>query len=259
MFCDCTAVMRWQATFGGDCGDHCATDGNRSANGLVFRSHRPGVYVDTEEGAESFNSYTRIGSRAAWSRATTEPHNTVLARQMNSQDFGQFGTQCRDVWMGRAGLGSWAAPNVHLLALFCGEVEEPLACHHLKPLCSTGVLVAMKERGHVDFAETHCPKTCGICSNATTSKTTTTTTSTTTSSSTSTSSSSADALYVCIKLSIQCAPPRPLHHWPSCVAPGVVCAVCLDFRHMQQWHYLSPSQSGNTRVRVHGDCRCLPC
>ena len=74
------------AIFGGDCHSSCRYDGNDSRNGFTYRDYG------------SASSPQRIGNRAWWSDATVGG-GTGLGVEISGTNYGQSGTEYRDVWI----------------------------------------------------------------------------------------------------------------------------------------------------------------
>ena len=75
------------AIFGGDCHSSCRDDGDDRRNNLVFRDY------------STASNPTRLGNRATWSRGTVELGATSLGSQRNASDWGQGGTDWRNIWI----------------------------------------------------------------------------------------------------------------------------------------------------------------
>ena len=75
------------AIFGGDCHSSCRDGGNDQRNGLTFRDY--GTADDP----------TRLGNQATWSAGTTEAGATNLGSERSANDWGQGGSDWRDIWI----------------------------------------------------------------------------------------------------------------------------------------------------------------
>jgi hypothetical protein len=75
------------AIFGGDCHSNCNSDGNDTRNGFTYRDYG------------SAFSPSRIGNRAYWSNATLGGGTSLNSTPSGGADYGQSGTQFRDLWI----------------------------------------------------------------------------------------------------------------------------------------------------------------
>lgn len=75
------------AIFGGDCHVGCDSGGDDSRNGFTYRD-----YGDAA-------APSRIGNQATWGNGTTMSGVTTLGTQISVTDYGQSGTQYRDLWI----------------------------------------------------------------------------------------------------------------------------------------------------------------
>ncbi|MFO0560813.1 MAG: fibrinogen-like YCDxxxxGGGW domain-containing protein [Polyangiales bacterium] len=75
------------AIFGGDCHSTCSTGGDDVRNGFTYRD-----YGDP-------TTPSRIGNRGTWGAGTVTPGSTALGTQINTIDYGQGGTDWRDLWI----------------------------------------------------------------------------------------------------------------------------------------------------------------
>jgi hypothetical protein len=75
------------AIFGGDCHSTCNTDGDDTRNGFTYRDY----------GSAAMPS--RVGNRAWWGSGTVTSGSTALGVEIPNVDYGQTGTQYRDLWI----------------------------------------------------------------------------------------------------------------------------------------------------------------
>ncbi|MFO0606731.1 MAG: fibrinogen-like YCDxxxxGGGW domain-containing protein [Polyangiales bacterium] len=75
------------AIFGGDCHYTCASGGDDVRNGLTYRD-----YGDA-------TSPQRVGNRGWWGAGTVTPSATALGVEIPNVDYGENGTQWRDLWI----------------------------------------------------------------------------------------------------------------------------------------------------------------
>ena len=75
------------AIFGGDCHSTCNSGGDDVRNGFTYRD-----YGDA-------TTPSRIGNQATWGNGTTMSGVTTLGTQISIVDYGQGGTQYRDLWI----------------------------------------------------------------------------------------------------------------------------------------------------------------
>lgn len=75
------------AIFGGDCHSSCSSGGNDVRNGLTFRDYG------------TADAPSRNGNQSIWGDGTVNAGSTSLGLQISRTDWGQGGTQYRDIWI----------------------------------------------------------------------------------------------------------------------------------------------------------------